>query len=851
MTLESNRRSFLGGLASAGLLGATGVQATAAEPTPTETSGSIPTADGRKTLELLGVEALNKDTGDRTVHSSLKDFRAADVAAGSYELIEVFDEDGRIIERTSHLTVDPASETTTTDGIDLRATVSVATEYQHVSPNGTVEVLVGAVERTDGIDHGPASDISLTVELIGRDGSTLQTRTTETSENGNSSVTFDLQGVANGSYSVEVTSGETDSTATRRFTVGPYIGVPFHWTGMTPGEQTTIGVFSAVGGEPESDATRQVSIEAPDGSTETFDVDFGDGGIGTINYTPTQSGSHQFQSDESNLYRSIGCGELKALVPYFEIRDQHVGETVTWGGHIVSDTTPVGNQELRITITDSGSNTVDEFTPVTNEFGQFTIEFEAPEDQNSYYNVDIRTADGREVFLFGDRILFDELPTEERGVEFDISTEDYYAAPGSSNSVEISLLENGGPVTNKEIKLITYYTYDEIPVGTTVAETDADGIAEQSVEIPDDAPDGEQLYIKAFVEHDGEMHTDTDLLSIQQYDIEIDDYGLTPGQTNAVDVTATDQTTGEAVPGIDVTIFGNRYNVDAGTFDSGYTQTDTDGSGEIDLSIPSDVTNDIMVNDLTPYDSASISSGSIESPISADITVSPEQPSPGDTISVTYSTDGSERVSAIATFPSRKGGASTIIREGETGELSVPQRLESGDSERLHLLLLASSGEAAENGTTVTVGDQLTARFSITPQQPTANEAVEFDGSGSTSLSNEIVSHEWDFTGDGTVDTSGKTVHHTYQRPDEYDVELIVTDSNGETDSTTKTIVIDPDDESSGLSRFDTNNNGQIDFSEVIDAISAANNGTQIGGEDVGFQDVLAVIQAFNSGTSV
>jgi len=49
------------------------------------------------------------------------------------------------------------------------------------------------------------------------------------------------------------------------------------------------------------------------------------------------------------------------------------------------------------------------------------------------------------------------------------------------------------------------------------------------------------------------------------------------------------------------------------------------------------------------------------------------------------------------------------------------------------------------------------------------------------------------------------------------------------------------------LARFDNNSNGEIDFGEVTDAISAYNNGDQIGGEDVEFGDVTDLIAEYNS----
>ena len=102
------------------------------------------------------------------------------------------------------------------------------------------------------------------------------------------------------------------------------------------------------------------------------------------------------------------------------------------------------------------------------------------------------------------------------------------------------------------------------------------------------------------------------------------------------------------------------------TFDSGHVQTDTDGSGEIPFSIPVDARNDVLINDHTPYRNSSESRGSVQSSINADITVSPDTPSPGGAVEISYETDATDSVSAIATFPTRNGASSAIIGTSRT-----------------------------------------------------------------------------------------------------------------------------------------------------------------------------------------
>lgn len=70
----------------------------------------------------------------------------------------------------------------------------------------------------------------------------------------------------------------------------------------------------------------------------------------------------------------------------------------------------------------------------------------------------------------------------------------------------------------------------------------------------------------------------------------------------------------------------------------------------------------------------------------------------------------------------------------------------------------------------------------------------------------------------------------------------------GSSDSIEIPIEIEEDE---GLSRFDTDNNGEIEFNDVLNAIDAFNNNAQIGGSDVEFDDILEVISAYNEGAPV
>ena len=79
-----------------------------------------------------------------------------------------------------------------------------------------------------------------------------------------------------------------------------------------------------------------------------------------------------------------------------------------------------------------------------------------------------------------------------------------------------------------------------------------------------------------------------------------------------------------------------------------------------------------------------------------------------------------------------------------------------------------------------------TANISATPTTAAVGEQVTFDATDSTaSAGSSITAYEWDFDGDGTAETTGATVTHTYDNSGSYEVSVTVTDATGATDTAT------------------------------------------------------------------
>lgn len=821
------RRSVLTTLTSLGLLSGTSSGELTANMDDSSTAEDLSqTASSRR---VLGVEFIHRETGENFVYSDHTGVQRDELPNGSYDVIELAEEESQVIRRTSSVHITQSVEATVDNGTELRVLAYTPTDHDFIPTDGSIEIWVGAVQRENGRDAGGVSGQGITVRIEDGGGTTIATESVTTDQSGNATVTVDL-GDADPGYHRVIAEAAGLNSVDDRFNVGTYTDMPFHWTGMTPGEETTLGIYSAQGAEPESGVSRPITVESPGGTENEFDVQIEEGGIGLFTYTPEEAGEHQFRSN-SEYMAGIGSADLKAITPYFELREQYINDTVSWSAFILQDREPVSNLDIEVTVSEEREETaIEEFSTTTNEFGQFSISFDAPSETNVDYQIDIQTADGRSVFLFGDRVRFTSPPesTEPEPVQLNTGIDDYVVGPGSETNVTVEFTENGEPLSNNSVRLQYSYSFQGIPAGEKTVTTDADGQASTTLSIPETAPDGERMYVTAFAEANGTVYTDESSSSIEQYNYEFEDYGLERGATNTIEFTVTNRSTGESVNNADITVFGNRYHVDTETFDAGYTQTGSDGTGTIDLAIPSDVTNDIMINEITRYSDASNSGGSISPPFSADISVSPVEPNPGESVSIEYTTDYTETVSAIAAFPSRENASAALLTENEPKELTVPSTAEPGEYLRIELLLISTDGEATTERESIQIAEGLTAAFEYEPADPLVGETITFTDASSPKSDAALVSREWDFSGDGSTDKTGETVSYTFEEAGSYDVSLTVTDDADNTDSVTRTISVSSQTEippvvgesppqdlnGDGLYR-DINGDGEVDVFDV------------------------------------
>ena len=88
------------------------------------------------------------------------------------------------------------------------------------------------------------------------------------------------------------------------------------------------------------------------------------------------------------------------------------------------------------------------------------------------------------------------------------------------------------------------------------------------------------------------------------------------------------------------------------------------------------------------------------------------------------------------------------------------------------------------------------AKFTYTPREPIAGEAIAFDGSGSVDPNDSFVSYEWRF-GDGYT-ASGETASHKYEDPGIFTVSLFIRDAEGNVYSYTTNIEVKTEEGTNG-----------------------------------------------------
>lgn len=129
----------------------------------------------------------------------------------------------------------------------------------------------------------------------------------------------------------------------------------------------------------------------------------------------------------------------------------------------------------------------------------------------------------------------------------------------------------------------------------------------------------------------------------------------------------------------------------------------------------------------------------------------------------------------------------------ETGE-QVSHTFSTEGEYTVELVLTDDAGNTATDTVTVDVAPEPSEPpTAVGVANPTSGEApleVEFDAVGSSDPDEDIEQYIWRFK-DGSTPANGETTSHTFRTAGEYDVELIVIDSEGNRDTDTMTVTVE------------------------------------------------------------
>ena len=135
------------------------------------------------------------------------------------------------------------------------------------------------------------------------------------------------------------------------------------------------------------------------------------------------------------------------------------------------------------------------------------------------------------------------------------------------------------------------------------------------------------------------------------------------------------------------------------------------------------------------------------------------------------------------------------FKDGNTGSGKIVNHAFSSTGNYNVKLTVTDNEGATDSSTKIVTVTELTtpnqsptASFTANPTSGVAPLNVSFNASNSSDSDGNIVNYVWDFK-DGNVGT-GQTVNHIFTSTGSYNVKLTVTDNEGVTDSTTKTITV-------------------------------------------------------------
>jgi len=843
------RRTVLS-VAGAGILGSVVPGSSAA----TQKSDENPQEEKIEELlpENISEEVLVKHTktGDEYVFDSTGDIGVNSLPAGEYRLEHHQRVDGELVVDNEYFTLDDAIETAS----DEATLDTVIDESRGYYPEGNIPVWVSTTTGTDE-DISGSADATIEFEITDDEFEVVIEEQTTTDDDGVAFHELDLD-LEEGEYSLDIEWVEEGLSTAHQFVVGPVVQFDFLSGPVGTDEEVSVPVSRTLENDPEP-GTAEFELERPDGSSETLSVEINDGGVGLVEFEPTETGSHWLQHPSARFDVTIEVQNQRFRTESFRLRDQLVDEPIVYGGFILDDeVTPVDNESIEVELQQrhGEDEVLDSVETTTDGDGRFTVEFD-PLSEADTYDVVVQSTDGEEIG--SEWIRVNEVEEEDDPEpEVSVSIDEFDAVPDEEIATTIDLTDASDEPVEGDVTVIERIGFNGPILAINSVSTNEEGTAEYETSTPETFVETERFYVEAIANVNGEVISNNDSLRVESVDVNFSWGDVEAGGSVEREVTVTDLTTDEPVSDEDIGIvFARGHDNRGGAIEAGSGTTDNDGTVGFQFDVPDDVRYDVAFHLLyLPYEQIDTQfSDSVDS-FAPSIEI-PNEVSPGDSFKMEYTVDDHDLDTAAMFFVEKSDEAQVeIIDPGESVTVDVPTRM-AGERVRTRTLVVDDDANLVQTFDNVSVTDEevdpdpeVTAEFDFEPESPSVGEEVSFDASDSTATETSISSYEWDFTEDEEIDAEGEEVSYTFEEAGNIDVTLTVTGEDGITDSTTQTVtIVGEGTHESGVDQdvfdaVDQSDDGDVSLDELQDAVDDWGSDQQIDGVDTSLEDLRVIV---------
>ena len=353
---------------------------------------------------------------------------------------------------------------------------------------------------------------------------------------------------------------------------------------FSTGEMMTIFVGAFDDGQPPTgveDENLNVTVEAPNGSVETFSVTTDSEGAAQVQYdlTNRQEGTYQVTVDNGGASATIEPVVGPAInEAERDFEDIPVGEESDFDFLVRSGEFAVANEQVNITVEAPDGTIIDEYQTTTDSDGFVSVAV-TPEQQGEYEVTAEVTSTGATAINFAEarEIVFRSSPF---GLEGGLS--------GEVSSFGGYLLDGDGPVSNTEV-IVEFRNESDVVVANETATSNSNGFlyVDYIPNGPDDlgvnvqTTDGNQVLESEFVQIEvpsdgGGSNPDSGVeLSVEERDFEV-----VPGETATFDIEATDN--GTPIANQEISIF-TRLDFNGAPLATRTVTTDENGMAVVDI----------------------------------------------------------------------------------------------------------------------------------------------------------------------------------------------------------------------------------------------------------------------------